>query len=63
MKKEVVVNASKPLDIIQIVLIILKLFKLIDLSWGVILIPFWISIGILIVILIIYAVYEMKYRM
>lgn len=63
MKKEVVVDASKPLDIIQIVLIILKLFKLIDLSWGVILIPFWISIGILIVILIIYAVYEMKYRM
>lgn len=63
MKKEYVIDASKPLDIIQIVLIVLKLFKLIDLSWGVILIPFWISIGILIVILIIYAVYEMKYRM
>lgn len=63
MKKEYVIDASKPLDIIQIVLIVLKLFKLIDLSWGVILIPFWISIGILIVILIIYAAYEMKYRM
>lgn len=63
MKKEVVVDASKPLDIIQIVLIILKLFNLIDLSWGVILIPFWISIGTLIIILIIYAVYETKYRM
>ena len=35
--------------VIQVVLIILKLTNLIDWSWYVVLIPFWISAGVLII--------------
>lgn len=34
-------------DVIQIVFIILKLCKLIDWSWWAVLIPFWVSLGLL----------------
>ena len=43
------------LDIVQIVFIILKLCKLINWSWWVVLIPFWISL-IMIIGILIYAV-------
>lgn len=34
-------------DVVQVVFIILKLCKLIDWSWWVVLIPIWISLGFL----------------
>ena len=34
-------------DVVQIVFVILKLCKLIDWSWWVVLIPIWISLGFL----------------
>ena len=34
-------------DVVQVVFIILKLCKLIDWSWWVVLIPLWISLGFL----------------
>ena len=34
-------------DVVQVVFIILKLCKLIDLSWWVVLIPIWISLAFL----------------
>lgn len=37
------------LGVIQIVLIILKLFKLIDISWWIVFIPSYISFGIIII--------------
>lgn len=36
-------------DVIQIVFIILKLCKLIDWSWWLVLIPFWVSLGYLVI--------------
>ena len=43
------------IDIVQIVFIILKLCKLISWSWWVVLIPFWISL-IMVIGILIYAV-------
>lgn len=45
------------IDIVQIVFIILKLCKLINWSWWIVLIPFWITLIMFIGILI-YAVYD-----
>lgn len=36
-------------DVIQIVFIILKLCKLIDWSWWLVLIPLWVSLGYLVI--------------
>lgn len=36
-------------DVIQIVFIILKLCKLIDWSWWLVLIPFWVALGYLVI--------------
>lgn len=41
-----------PLDVVQIVLIILKLIGLIDWSWVAVLIPFWFELCVIVVIVI-----------
>ena len=40
------------LGIVQIVLIVLKLFKVIDISWGVVFIPTYFSLGITVIFLL-----------
>ena len=41
-----------PLDVVQIVLVVLKVAKVIDWSWWVVLIPCWIGLGAICVIAI-----------
>lgn len=43
-------------DVIQIVFIILKLCKLIDWSWWLVLIPFWVALGYLVIQSVVIAV-------
>ena len=50
------------LDVIQIVLIILKLVGVINWSWWVVLIPMWITIGMWVLFIIIMCVNELQYR-
>lgn len=50
------------LDVIQIVLIILKLVGVINWRWWVVLIPMWITIGMWVLFIIIMYVNELQYR-
>lgn len=45
------------LEVIQMILIVLKLFKLIDISWVQVFIPSFISIGILTIALVVLLIY------
>lgn len=45
-------------EVVQIVLIVLKLVKVIDWSWWWVLAPTWISIGLLVLVLILAAIFS-----
>lgn len=46
--------------IIQIILIILKLFGLINLSWGIVLLPTFIGVGLVVILFIVLFVIRLK---
>ena len=46
------------MGVVQVILIILKLFRLIDWSWGLVLIPLWIDIAALLILAVISAFLE-----
>lgn len=46
------------MGVVQVILIILKLFKLIDWSWGQVLIPLWIDIAMILILVIVNAFLE-----
>lgn len=58
-------NKSNELDtmsVLQIIFIVLKLTNLINWSWWVVFIPFWVSMGVYAAALIIWEVYSRKHR-
>lgn len=50
------------LDVVQIVLIILKLVGVIKWSWWIVLIPLWITLGMIALFVVIMWINELQYR-
>ena len=56
MDRETRTKGSSVLGMMQVVLIVLKLCKLIDISWGLVFIPTYITLGIVLIILMVYII-------
>lgn len=62
MEKNKTTSGIGILDVIQIVFIILKLVGVITWPWHIVLIPLWISLGLLVIIFAIYGIVAYRNR-
>lgn len=58
--KPIVSGGAGFLDLLQVAFIVLKLTHTVDWSWGIVLIPLWIELGLFVLALIIMIIFIIK---